>query len=121
MTSVYDLAQVLKALSEPNRLRILKMLERRPLCVCEITEVLQLATSTVSKHLSILRTAGLIRSEQEGKWVNYHLNEIRTQEPLRSLLHQATNGLTSDETILADAEAVRTVDRHLICRTWNDL
>jgi ArsR family transcriptional regulator len=115
MTSVYDLAQVLKALSEPNRLRILKMLEQRPLCVCEITEVLQLATSTVSKHLSILRAAGLIRAEQEGKWVNYYLNEMRAQESISSLVSQLTESLTSDETICMDAATVKTVDRHRIC------
>jgi ArsR family transcriptional regulator len=115
MTSVHNLARVLKALSEPNRLRILKMLERRPLCVCEITAVLQLATSTVSKHLSILRAAGLIRAEQEGKWVNYYLNEIRAQEPISSLVSQLTDSLTSDETIRRDAAAVKTVSRHQIC------
>ena len=52
--------KIFKALSDTNRLRILKILEIRPLCVCEIREVLQLATSTVSKHLSILREADLI-------------------------------------------------------------
>ena len=115
MTSVNDFAKVLKALSEPNRLRILKMLEQRPLCVCEITEVLQLAISTVSKHLSILRAAGFIRAEQEGKWINYHLNEIQGQESIGSLLHQLIDSLTSDETIQEDAAAVQTVDRHRIC------
>jgi len=57
---VRDLSRVFKALSDMNRVRILKMLEIRPLCVCEITEVLQLATSTVSKHLSILRDTHFI-------------------------------------------------------------
>ena len=115
MTSVNDLAKVLKALSEPHRLRIMKMLEQRPLCVCEITAVLQLATSTVSKHLSILRTAGLIRAEQDGKWINYHLHELQELEPIRSLVRQLVESVTSDATIRADAAAVKTVDRHQIC------
>jgi len=51
------------------------MLEIRSLCVCEITEVLHLANSTVSKHLSILRDVELIIDEKDGKWVNYHLNK----------------------------------------------
>ena len=68
-----ELVKVFKALSDSNRIRILKMLEVRPLCVCEITEVLKLATSTVSKHLSILRDAGYIIDQKEGKWVNYYL------------------------------------------------
>ena len=53
-------AKIFKALSDPNRLRILKMLQTKDLCVCEITSVLNLATSTVSKHLSILRDSGFI-------------------------------------------------------------
>ncbi len=69
------LAKTLKALSDGNRLRILKMLEVRPLCVCEITEVLNLATSTVSRHLAVLREAGFIQDKKEGKWVNYYLNK----------------------------------------------
>ena len=52
--------ETFKALSDPNRTRILKMLQVRPLCVCEITELLGLATSRVSKHLSILRNAGFL-------------------------------------------------------------
>ncbi|MFO7524521.1 MAG: metalloregulator ArsR/SmtB family transcription factor, partial [Ignavibacteriaceae bacterium] len=54
-----------KTLSDPNRLRILKMLQIKPLCVCEITDVLQLATSTVSKHLSILKETGFIIEEKD--------------------------------------------------------
>ena len=55
-----ELVKIFKALSDSNRIRIIKMLQIRPLCVCEITAVLNLATSTVSKHLSILREADLI-------------------------------------------------------------
>ncbi|MBN2103259.1 winged helix-turn-helix transcriptional regulator [bacterium] len=51
---------VLKALSDKNRIRILKMLEKKSLCVCEITAILGLAVSTISKHLSILKEANLI-------------------------------------------------------------
>jgi ArsR family transcriptional regulator len=49
--------KVFKSLSDKNRLRIMKMLEARPMCVCEITAVLNLAPSTVSKHLSLLHEA----------------------------------------------------------------
>ena len=61
-----NLVKVFKALSDSNRIRIIKMLEQRRLCVCEITEVLKLASSTVSKHLSILRDAELILDEKDG-------------------------------------------------------
>lgn len=60
---------IFDALSDKSRLRIIKMLHRKLLCVCEITEILKLALSIVSKHLSILRDAGLITDEKNGKWI----------------------------------------------------
>lgn len=69
------LVKIFKALSDPNRIRIIKMLQIRTLCVCEIRDILNLANSTVSKHLSILRDAELILDEKDGKWVNYYLNK----------------------------------------------
>lgn len=67
--------RVMKALSDPNRVKIMKMLEKKELCVCEITAVLGLAQSTISKHLKILEDAGLVDSWREGGWVNYRLPE----------------------------------------------
>ena len=102
-----------KALSDMNRLRILKMLEVRPLCVCEITEVLQLATSTVSKHLSILRDAELIIDEKEGKWVNYSLNENTNQKYSNQLLPSISEWLKTDDVIKDDMEKVKIVDKFI--------
>ena len=56
--------KIFKALSDNSRLRILKMLQTKSLCVCEIQDILGLAASTVSKHLSILRDAGFISEEK---------------------------------------------------------
>ena len=109
------IVKVFKALSDTNRLRILKMLEIRPLCVCEITEVLQLATSTVSKHLSILRDAELIIDEKQGKWVNYSLNANANQDYANQLLPSIAEWLKTDEIIKSDTEKVKTVDRNQIC------
>ena len=64
---------IAKALSDLNRLRVVFMLAEGELCVCQITEVLQLATSTVSKHMSILRHAGLVEARKEGRWMYYRL------------------------------------------------
>ena len=61
----------LKAAADATRLRILRMLEDGPLCVCQVVEVLGLSQSTVSKHLLLLRNAGLIQDEKRGKWVFY--------------------------------------------------
>ncbi len=111
-----NLSRIFKALSDENRIRILKMLEIRPLCVCEIKEVLRLANSTVSKHLSILRETGLILDEKEGKWVNYSLNKSTTDDYIRKLLLLFTLWLADDEQVLKDAEKVKSIDRGTICR-----
>lgn len=64
---------ITKALADGTRLRILKALEHGELCVCQITDVLGLAPSTVSKHLSLLHGAGLIASRKDQRWVYYRL------------------------------------------------
>lgn len=91
------------------------MLEIRSICVCEITEVLNLANSTVSKHLSILRDAELIIDEKDGKWVNYHLNTSRSEPYVSELLPLLAKWLPDDETIRKDAEKVKSVDRNMLC------
>ncbi len=70
-----NVIKIFKALGDYNRLRIIKMLENGELCVCEITDILSLSISSVSKHLSILSNANLIKSRKKGKWVYYRLNE----------------------------------------------
>ena len=62
-----DEVRVFKALSDPNRIRIMKLMLERELCLCEVREVLNLSNSTVSKHLSILRDAGLVLDSKNGK------------------------------------------------------
>ena len=112
-----DLTQDFKAVSDINRIRILKMLEIRPLCVCEITEILGLAPSTVSKHLSILRNARFIVDKKEGKWVIYDLNFDQTQVYNRHLLPLLRTWLVNDEIILRDQRLVNTVDRSKLCKS----
>lgn len=65
--------RVMKALSDPSRVKIIKMLEQKELCVCELTAALGLAQPTVSKHLKLLEDAELVESRREGTWVNYSL------------------------------------------------
>jgi ArsR family transcriptional regulator len=112
-----DLVEIFKALSDPNRIRIIKMLEVRELCVCEITEVLQLAPSTVSKHLSILRNADLIIDHKKGRWVDYSLNRSTTNLYCRKLLPLLKQWLPNDTTVERDREQVQSVDRAAICGT----
>ena len=66
-------SRCLKAAADQSRLRILGMLKRKTLCVCEIAEVLGLAQSTVSRHLRVLEDCGLVDRRKEGLWVEYSL------------------------------------------------
>jgi ArsR family transcriptional regulator len=68
-----DFIWVMKALSDPNRVKVVKMLQQREMCVCEMQEALGLAQPTVSKHLRILEDAGLVQSKKDGLWVCYRL------------------------------------------------
>ncbi len=108
-------AKVFKALSDANRLRILNMIVEKPLCVCEITDILELATSTVSKHLSILRDSGLIVDEKDGKWVNYRLNSSIDDEFIQHILFLLRNWLKNSKDIIRDKQKARVSDRIEIC------
>ena len=108
-----DITKLFKAVSDPNRLRILKMLEVKPLCVCEITEALQLATSTVSKHLSILRDAGFIIDLKNGKWVNYTLHPENRAAVLFPIL---SDWLKTDSTVQSDLDNLKKIDRNELCK-----
>lgn len=65
--------EVFKAVADPCRLRILKLLKEGELCVCEIMAALKKPQSSTSHHLSILREAGLIKERRDGKWSYYRL------------------------------------------------
>ncbi len=108
-------SRVFKALAEPNRIRILKMLEVRPLCVCEITDILGLATSTVSRHLAVLRQAGLITDRKEGRWVDYQLNPQADPGLLSPVLALLRDRLPPDRRLREDARRARTADRSRLC------
>lgn len=70
-----ELLRVFKALSDETRLRIIKLLERGELCVCDITAALDIVQPKVSFHLSALKEAGLIKDRKQGKWIHYSLND----------------------------------------------
>ena len=112
---IEEKTKLFKSLSDSNRLRILKMLQTKPLCVCEITDVLQLATSTVSKHLSILKETGFIIEEKDGKWVNYLINTRPSDARISSILSTLDFWISDDQLILIDKQKVQKVDRVEVC------
>ena len=107
--------RIFKTLSDPNRLRILKMLQTKSLCVCEITDVLRLATSTVSKHLSILKSTGFIIETKDGKWVNYLINPRPSDARISSVLSTLDFWISDDQLIISDKQKVQKVDRNEVC------
>jgi len=97
-----------RAISDQTRIRILKMLQPGELCVCQITAILGLAPATVSKHLSLLKIAGLLSQRKRGRWVYYRLST-------QSINDYAPNVLSMIGGILADDKTI-TEDRHRLER-----
>ena len=67
------MARIIKAMAHPTRLFVIDELSRNQRCVCELTEMIGADTSTVSKHLSVLKTAGIVQDEKRGSQVYYKL------------------------------------------------
>lgn len=84
-----EFVRLMKALSDPNRVKILTMLGGRELCVCELTALLKVAQPTVSKHLRILEEVGLVSFRKEGNWIIYRLNDACEQHARTMLGHVA--------------------------------
>lgn len=106
-----DFTRVMKALSDPNRVRLLKILQARPLCVCEIQAILRIAQPTVSKHLKILEEAGLVTRSKDGLWVNYCLTSGEKNPYAATLLGNLRHWMADDPDVLSATGAARTVCR----------
>src|SRR6185436_14048571 len=114
-----DFLAITKALSDPNRVRMLLALRRGELCVCQITELFGLATSTVSKHLSILNQAGLILSRKAERWVYYRLPDQSAPVAVREGLDWVQKSLAKTDEAAADAKRLQKIlkmDLAEICR-----
>jgi len=101
--------RITKAMADRQRVRILMMLRPGELCVCQIVEVLALAPSTVSKHLSILGAAGLVDVRKDGRWAHYRLPDGADGRPVRPLLQWMGTALEGDEALAQDARALKRV------------
>ena len=88
--------RVMKALSDPSRVRVLKLLQSGELCVCEIKVVLELAQSTVSKHMKILEDAGLVERTRQGSWILYSLADGAESAYAKNILDKLTDWLEDD-------------------------
>jgi len=111
-----DFIKVMKALSEPNRVKIVKMLQHKMMCVCEMQAALQITQPSVSKHLKILEDAGLVGSKKDGLWVNYHLTDGVSSPYAAALLGNLRHWLEQDREIGELVEKLPTIRREDVCK-----
>lgn len=106
-----EFIRVMKAVSDPTRVKILKILEKRMMCVCELQAAIGIAQSTTSKHLKLLEDAGLVESHKEGLWVNYTLSDGRQSPFAASLLGNLRHWLNEDSDISRLMGSIKQIDR----------
>lgn len=100
--SLREYEMVMKAVADPTRVRILKLLEAGEMCVCQVVAVLELGQSTVSKHLFLMKMAGLVRERQEKKWVHYARADSGGSPYARKMLAMLKGWLDDDPVIARD-------------------
>ena len=115
---MYEFLNITKALAEENRLRILLALDAQELCVCQIIELLELAPSTVSKHMSVLRQARLIDGRKDGRWMYFRLADENAPIEVKEAIAWVKKSLTENERIREDARRLKEIlkiDREVLC------
>lgn len=116
MDTLRNTVRAMKALSDPTRLKILLMLHKRRLCVCEMTRVLGISQPGVSRHLKILEHADLLRSEKDGVWTNYRIATPKEGgNPVAlKLVEEMSRQLKEDPEVLETMAIAETVDRAVL-------
>ena len=110
---------IVKALADENRVRALLALQGRELCVCQIIELLELAPSTVSKHMSILGQARLVDSRKKGRWVHYRLADEDVPTEVRKALDWVKRSLRDVPQARKDAARLKQIlklEPEVLCR-----
>ncbi len=118
-----DVVSIAKALSDENRVRIVAMLDGRELCVCQVVELLELAPSTVSKHLSILKQARLIDGRKDGRWMYYRLADDDAPRAAHDALRWTLQTLKGDKRLRDDAKRLKQIlemDPEVLCSQQRD-
>ncbi len=110
---------IAKALSDEHRVRALLALRRRELCLCQLVELLGLAPSTVSKHMTILKQAGLVEGTKRGRWMYYRSVGRKTPRLIRQSIDWAYASLTANSQVRQDvirAKNILDCDAGVLCR-----
>lgn len=108
-----QLETVFKAFSDKNRLRIIKLLEKKKMCVCEIAFVLGIKQPSVSRHISKLKSAGIIEYEQDGLWTNYFISPNNNYASI--ILALLKTWVNDSDIIKKDTKKLSLADRNIIC------
>lgn len=107
-----------RALSDEGRARIVMALRDGELCLCQIIDLLGLAPSTVSKHMSVLKEAGLVEGRKEGRWHYYRLTVDETSPAIRTAIRWVEESLVSDEVVTSDRKRLESIlrkDKEELC------
>lgn len=108
--------KTMKALSDSNRIKIVKLLQRKSLCVCEIQAALGVSQPTVSNHLKVLQGAGLVEYVKDGLWVNYSVTNGESSPYAAALLGNLRHWLDDDPEISRVINKLPAVSREQICK-----
>ena len=114
-----EFMNITKALAEENRVRILLALKGRELCVCQLIELLELASSTVSKHMSVLRQARLVNGRKDGRWMYYRIAGDDSPAEVKEAIAWVNKSLSRNERIHEDVNRLKEIlkiDREVLCR-----
>jgi ArsR family transcriptional regulator len=101
------ITNIFKALSDDTRLRVIKLLQERELCVCELMQVLDMSQPRISRHMSVLKNAGLVEDRREGKWVHYSLRKETQGKEIKILLDAMVVMANDDTIIRADKKTLK--------------
>ena len=110
-----EFIRVMKALSDPNRVKIVKMLQHKGMCVCELQEALQISQSSVSKHLKILEEASIVDYTKDGLWVNYYLTDGRKSPYASSIMGNLRHWLEDEPEVADLIQRLPRIRREEIC------
>jgi ArsR family transcriptional regulator, arsenate/arsenite/antimonite-responsive transcriptional repressor len=107
--AMWDFMAVTKALADENRVRMLLALQKQELCLCQIIELVKLAPSTVSKHMSILRAARLVDARKDGRWMYYRLAGAKSSPIVQRVIQWVRESLADDPQIIGDAKRLQQI------------
>ena len=110
-----ELVKVFKALSDKNRLRILKMLQRKKMCVCELAAALGITQPSVSRHLSLMKDAGLVGDKRNGPWIDYELCEEKMNQYAHIIQCHLKGWINDDPDVKNDLRKIKSLKREELC------